>query len=383
MKNIYFDNAATTFVDGKVLDTMLPYFSDEFANPGGSYTAAKRAKKAVEDARECIAKIIGAKTSEIYFTSGGTEGDNMLIKGMVYSLRPYRNHIVTSVIEHNAVLNTCKYLEKQGSSVSYIPTDKYGFVDMNRLKRSINRHTAIVSIMMANNEIGTIENVEEIGRICRSMKVPFHSDCVQAFGHIPVNVNKLGIDMISISSHKIHGPKGVGAVYIKDNLSIYPLIHGGNQERGMRSGTENVAGIVGFAMAAKLAHEKMTDNYMYCCRLRNYIINRLRKEFDDVMLNGPDCTMEKMSGTRLPGNINISFQGVSGYSIVDELSKRGICSSSGSACSQSKKGPSHVLMGIGLGEERASSALRLSIEPENTFDEADYVISCLKEIIKQ
>lgn len=382
MKNVYFDNAATTFVSREVLNAMLPYFSEEFANPGGSYYSAKLAKKAVEDARETVAGIIGAKPSEIYFTSGGTEGDNMLIKGTVYAHRPYRNHIVTSKIEHKAVLNTCKYLENQGMVVSYLPVDSDGFVEINKLKRVISKRTAIVSVMMANNEIGTIEQIEEIGRICHNYNVPFHSDCVQAFGHIPINVNKLHLDMISVSSHKLHGPKGVGAVYIRDHQPIYPLIHGGNQERGMRSGTENVPGIVGFATAAKLAHENMTNNYKYCSKLRDYIIEKLKYEFRNMHVNGPDTVFGEMAGKRLPGNVNVSFRGVNGHMLVSELSKRGVCASSGSACSQSKQGPSHVLAGIGLGDELSAGALRISVEPENTYEEADYLIDCLKDIIK-
>lgn len=375
------DNAATTFVDSRVIDAMLPYFSEEWANPGGNYYTSKRAKAAVNNAKEVIAEIIGAKPSEIYFTSGGTESDNMAIKGIYYGNSPYRNHLITSAIEHKAVLSTCNYLKNQGASVTVLPVDHNGFVSVQMLNRAINRRTSLVSVMMANNEIGTIEDIKAIADVCNKHGVYCHTDAVQCFGHIPINVNNLGIDMMSISSHKLHGPKGVGAIYIKEGTKIHPIIHGGGQENGLRSGTENVAGIVGLMAAAKLAADNMENDYKYCFRLRNYLADELKAAFPDCKINGPDPTIDGNGLKRLPGNLNVSFGSMNGATLVSKLSERGICTSSGSACSQSKKGPSHVLTAIGLDSHMASSALRISLDTTNTYQEVDYLVTSLKEIL--
>ena len=372
--NIYFDNAATTRVKPEVFKEMIPYFTEEYGNPSSLYTIGRRAKRAVEQAREKVANLINCSKNEIYFTAGGSESDNMALKGFAYAHKNKGNHIITTKIEHPAVIDSCKTLEKQGFEVTYLNVDKDGFVDLSELANSIKENTILISVMMANNEIGTIEPIEEISKIAKKKNIIFHVDAVQAVGNIPIDVEKMGIDMLSLSGHKIYGPKGVGALYVKKGIELEKFINGGHQEKDKRAGTENVAEIVGLGKAAEIAQRGLEENIEHLKNLKEYYFAQVINNIKNIKING---SLER----RLPGNTNISFIGVDSGSLLLELDKKGICASAGSACSSGKSEPSHVLTSIGLTSELANSALRVTFGTFNNKWEIDYFIDNLKEII--
>ena len=376
MERKYFDYAATTPVDSEVLNEMLPYFNNDFGNPSSVYSYGRDSKKAIENARYKIAKLINADAREIFFTGGGTESDNWAIKGIAIALKNKGNHIITSSIEHHAVLHSCKYLEKHGFRVTYLPVDKYGLISLEDLKSEINDRTILITIMFANNEIGTIQPVKEIGAICRERKVLFHTDAVQAVGNVPIDVKEMNIDLLSLAGHKIYGPKGIGALYIKKGIKIDPIIHGGAQERKKRAGTENVPGIVGFGKAAEIAYNNLDKNIQDLTNLRDKLIKGIFDNIDYVILNGHPHN-------RLPGNVNISFQFIEGEALLLSLDMVGICGSSGSACTSGTLDPSHVLLAIGLSHEIAHGSLRLSIGKYTKEEDIDYLLQELPKIIKR
>lgn len=371
---IYLDNAATTRVREEVLQEMMPYFRDNYANPSAIYGFAGEAKKAVGKAREQAAALIGAKPNEIYFTAGGSESDNWAIRAVAEGLADKGRHIVTSKIEHHAVLHTCEYLERQGYEVTCLDVDSEGRVSPEALQRAIRPDTVLVSVMAANNEIGTIEPIEKLGRIAREKGVLFHTDAVQAYGHIPLNLEEMPVDLLSASGHKLNGPKGVGILYCRENLRLRPLIHGGAQERGRRAGTLNVPGIVGFGKAASLSGETMGDRMERETALRDYLIDRVLAEIPYTKLNGH-------RQDRLPNNVSFCFRFVEGESLLIFLDQKGICASSGSACTSGALDPSHVLLAIGLPYETARGSLRLTLSEENTREEIDRTVEALKEIV--
>lgn len=375
-KLIYLDNAATTALKPSVLKEMLPYLEENYSNPSSIYSFAQKANAAVDEARSTIAGIIGAKANEIYFTSGGSEGDNWALKETAEMLRDKGKHIITSKIEHHAVLHTCEYLERQGYDVTYLDVDENGAVSPEALEKAIRPDTILISIMFANNEIGTIEPIKEIGEIASKHGVLFHTDAVQAFAHIPINVDELHIDMLSASGHKFHGPKGIGFFYMRNSVKLGALIHGGAQERARRAGTHNVPGIVGLAAAAKSAVETMEENAKKEAELRDYTIERILKEVPYARLNGDRVN-------RLPNNINICFRFIEGESMLIMLDQKGICASSGSACTSGSLDPSHVLLAIGLPHEIAHGSLRLTLSEETTKEDMDYVVDNLKVIIER
>ncbi len=370
MKRVYLDYAATTPVHPEVVQAMLPYYSDAFGNPSSLYSYGLEARQAVELARTRVAAAIGAKTEEIVFTGGGSEADNLAIKGVAEANARKGNHIITSIIEHHAVLVTCKFLEKQGFRVTYLPVDKYGLVDPENVRKAVTDKTILISIMHANNEIGTIQPIGEIGKIARKAKVYFHTDAVQTTGHIPVNVNELKVDMLSMSAHKFYGPKGVGVLYIRKGTKIVSLIHGGEQESGRRAGTENVPGIVGLGKAIELAGMEMTKETEHLTALRNKLIQGIPGKIDKVQLNGhPE--------RRLPNNVNFSVDYIEGESTCLNLDLEGICISTGSACSSAEAKPSHVLLAIGLAPEQARSSLRFTLGRLTTEADIDRVLEVL------
>ena len=373
-KCIYMDNAATTQVYPEVFEAMKPYFTEFYGNPSSIYSFAGNSKKAVEDSRKTIADFLGAKTEEIYFTGGGSESDNWALKCTAEAYGVHGGHIITTKIEHHAILHTCKYLQNRGYDVTYLDVDENGLVDLNTLEAAIRPDTFLISIMFANNEIGTIEPIKEIGEIAHRHGILFHTDAVQAFGQIPIHVDGMNIDMLSASGHKFNGPKGIGFLYIKKGLKLKSFIHGGQQERGRRAGTENVPGIVGIAKACEIAMAEMEERMKKETELRDYLIERILKEIPYTRLNGH-------SKKRLPNNVNISFQFVEGESILIMLDMAGICASSGSACTSGSVDPSHVLLAIGLPHEIAHGSLRLTIGYENTKEEMDTVVDNLKRII--
>ncbi|MCR5630155.1 cysteine desulfurase NifS [Eubacterium sp.] len=375
-KLIYMDNAATTKVLPEVVDTMLPYFTENYGNPSAIYTFAEQVSKDVAIARETLAGVIGAKVEEIYFTGGGSESDNWALKATVEAYKNKGNHIITSKIEHHAILHTCAWLEKQGVEVTYLDVDENGLVRIEDLKKAIKPTTILISIMTANNEIGTIEPIKEIGAIAKENGILFHTDAVQAFGHIPINVDEMNIDMLSASGHKINGPKGIGLMYIRKGVKIKSFIHGGAQERNRRAGTHNVPGIIGFAKAAEIAVAKMDERIAYEAEIRDHIIKRIEDEIPYVKVNGDRVK-------RLPNNVNVCFRFIEGESMLILLSQQGICGSSGSACTSGSLDPSHVLLAIGLPHEIAHGSLRLSISDETTKEEADFVVDELKKIIER
>lgn len=372
MRQIYMDHSATTPVDPAVKEAMLPYFSEKFGNPSSIYSIGREARRAIEESRQKIADLLGAKKDEIIFTGSGTESDNLAIKGLAYKNRKKGDHIITSSIEHHAVLNACKYLETQGFSVTYLPVSREGFVNPADVEKAITPKTILITIMYANNEIGTIQPIEEIGRIAKEKSIPFHTDAVQTAGKIPVNVDDLGVDLLSISAHKIYGPKGAGALYIRKGIRIEPLLHGGGHERNLRSSTENVAGIVGFAKAAELARERLAEEQKITS-LRDSLIRGVL-EIKDSYLNGHPAK-------RLPHNANFRFSYIEGESLVLNLDMKGIAASTGSACSSTSLEPSHVLLAIGLRPEEAHGSLRLTLGLGNTKEDVDYVVSVLPEIV--
>lgn len=377
---IYMDHAATTPMRPEVLQAMLPYFTADFGNPSSIYTIGQEARKAVDDARERIARILGARMSEIVFTSGGTESDNAALKGVAFALRSLGNHIITTAIEHHAVLHTCYQLEQFGFDVTYLPVDEYGLVDPKDVIDSITDQTILVSVMMANNEIGTIQPIEEIARLVkaeakrRDRTIIVHTDAVQAAGFLDINARSLGVDLLSLSAHKIYGPKGVGLLYVRRGTPFEEQNAGGGQERQRRSGTENVPGIVGFAEALRLATSEREHNLAHCLRLRHRLEQGVFESIDRVRLNGhPDL--------RLPSNVNISFEGVEGEPVLLGLDFAGICASSGSACSSASLEPSHVLLAIGLTAEMAQGSLRITVGKDNTDEDVDYLLSVLPAMI--
>ncbi len=374
---IYLDNAATTKTAPEVVEAMLPYFGEIYGNPSSVYELAQTTKSAVTAAREEIASVIGARAQDIYFTAGGTEADNWAIKAAYEAYSSKGNHIITTKIEHHAVLHTCEYLEKyHGAKVTYLDVDENGLVRPEDLEAAITPEPMLISSMFANNEIGTIEPVSEIGRIAREHGILFHTDAVQAFGQVPIQVDEMNIDMLSSSAHKINGPKGIGFLYIRKGVKIRSFIHGGAQERKRRAGTENVPGIVGYGRAAKLAAETMEERTAKERELRDYLIGRILDEIPYVRLNGD-------RQRRLPNNVNVSFRFIEGESLLIMLDMEGICASSGSACTSGSLDPSHVLLAIGLPHEIAHGSLRMTLSAENTKEEMDTVVEKLKEIVEK
>lgn len=373
---IYLDNAATTKVNKKVLESMMPYFSEIYCNPSAAYSFATKGRIAIEEARNSAAKLIGASDMEIYFTSGGSESDNWAIKAVAESFSDKGKHIITTKIEHHAVLHTCEYLERHGFDITYLNVDSDGKVRLDELKKSIREDTILISVMTANNEIGTIQPVAEIGKIAHEKGILFHTDAVQAYGHIPINVDEMNIDLLSASGHKFNGPKGVGIMYIRKGVKIRSFIHGGSQERGRRAGTYNVPGIAGLGTAAKLAMENMAKRAEKEKELRDYFVDRISAEIPYTVLNGH-------REDRLPNNINFCFRFVEGESVLIMLDQAGICASSGSACTSGAIDPSHVLRAIGLNDEMAHESLRLTLSYENTKEEIDTVVGELKRIVER
>lgn len=371
---IYLDNAATTKTRPEVVEAMLPYFTEYYGNPSSVYELSIPSKKAIAHVRETIAQSMGAKSNEIYFTAGGTESDNWAIKAVAESYQNKGNHIITSKIEHHAVLHTCEYLEKRGFEITYLDVDENGVIKLDELKKAIRSTTILISIMFANNEIGTIEPVKEIGAIAKENGVLFHTDAVQAYCHVPINVDEYNIDMLSISGHKINGPKGIGALYIRTGLRTRSFIHGGAQERKRRGGTENVPGIVGLGKAVELAMNTMQAREEKEKELREYLMKHIMEEVPYARINGHRVN-------RLSNNVNIAFQFIEGESLLIKLDMAGICGSSGSACTSGSLDPSHVLLAIGLPHEIAHGSLRLTLNEDNTIEEMDYVIEQVKEIV--
>lgn len=377
-KLIYMDNAATTSTAPEVVSAMLPFFTEYYGNPSSVYNFAQKSKMAIEDAREIIADSIGAaKSNEIYFTGGGSESDNWALKSAAFGLRDKGNHIITTKIEHHAILNTCAYLEKNGFEITYLDVDSEGFVSLEDVENAITDKTILISVMFANNEIGTIEPVREIGEIAHKHGILFHTDAVQAMCHVPINVTEMNIDLLSASAHKFHGPKGVGFMYMKNSAKLEPFIHGGAQERARRAGTSNVPGIVGMGKAVKLALDTLDKDTHTIINMRNYIVDRILGEIPDVTFDGAEIGSLK----RLPSNMHFCFKDVSGDSLLIMLDMNGICASSGSACAAGSIDPSHVLLAIGRSRDEAKGALRLSIDKDLTKEDADYVIDALKAAV--
>lgn len=375
MDIIYFDNSATTKIKREVLEEMIPYLTKEYGNASALYSIGRKSKRAIEKARKQVAELINCKTNEIYFTGSGSESDNMALKGYAYANKEKGNHIITSKIEHPAILETCKNLEEKGFEISYIDVNEDGIIKLNELEKAIKPTTIIISIMFANNEIGTIQPIDEIGKIAKKNNIIFHTDAVQAIGNTQIDVEKLNIDMLSLSGHKIHAPKGIGALYIKNGVNIEKIINGGHQEKDKRAGTENVANIVGLGKACEIANINLESHIRNLKRLRDYYIFKLKKEMPNLIrING---TMER----RLPGNANISFKGANATEIIFKLDEKNICVSSGSACSSGNKSPSHVLKAINVPEEYLNCAIRTTFSDNNTFEEIDYLIKNLKNIL--
>lgn len=376
MNLIYFDHAATTPVKEEVLKEMLPYFGVNYGNASSIYSIGRRSKKAIEIAREKVAKAIGCTAKEIYFTSCGSESDNLAIKGVAKANSNKGKHIITSKIEHHAVLNTCKTLEKDGFEVTYLNVDKNGFVDLEQLKNSIKKDTILISIMFANNEIGTIQKIKEISKIAHNKNVIFHTDAVQAVGNVKIDVQELGIDLLSMSAHKFYGPKGIGALYVKEGIEFEKIQDGGHQEKDKRAGTENVAGIVGLGKAIEIASQNLDNYNCKLLKLRNYFINEITSKNELVKINGD-------LKSRLPGNINISFPNIDGEELLLKLDSLNICASTGSACSSGSLEPSHVLKAIGLESKYAAGSLRITLGEKNNIKEVEYLLNILDKIIRK
>lgn len=371
---IYLDNAATTMTRPEVVEAMLPYFTEFYGNPSSVYEFSGISKKAITGARETIANALGAKSNEIYFTAGGSEADNWALIATAEAYESKGKHIITSKIEHHAVLHTCEYLEKRGFEVTYLDVDENGVIKLEELKKAIRPDTILISIMFANNEIGTIEPIKEIGQIAKDKGIFFHTDAVQAFGHVPINVDEYNIDMLSTSAHKVNGPKGIGCLYIRTGIKSRSFVHGGGQERKRRAGTENVPGIVGFGKAVELAITEMDERIQKETELREYLMKRVMDEIPYTRINGH-------RKNRLSNNVNFAFQFIEGESLLIMLDMKGICGSSGSACTSGSLDPSHVLLAIGLPHEIAHGSLRLSLDHINTKEEMDYVVDSTKEIV--
>ena len=375
-KIIYLDNAATTKTAKEAVDAMLPFFTEHYGNASSIYSLGAESKKAMTQAREIIAESIGATPAEIYFTAGGSESDNWALVATAEAYASKGKHIITSRIEHHAILHTCDYLKTRGYEITYVDVDENGVIKLDELKKAIRPDTILISVMFANNEIGTIQSIKEIGEIAKEHGILFHTDAVQAYGHVPINVDEDHIDMLSTSGHKINGPKGIGFLYIRKGIKIRSFVHGGQQERSRRAGTENIPGIVGYGAAVKRAFESLTERMNKETRLRDYLIGRIEKEIPYCRLNGDRVK-------RLPNNVNFSFQFIEGESLLIMLDMKGICASSGSACTSGSLDPSHVLLAIGLPHEIAHGSLRLTLSEENTKEEIDYVVDSIKEIVNK
>ena len=375
-KMIYLDNAATTKVADSVVDAMLPYFKEYYGNASSIYQLGAKSKEALDESREYIAGTLGAKTNEIYFTAGGSESDNWAIKATADAYARKGKHIITSAIEHHAVLHTCEYLEKHGYEVTYVGVDENGVIKLDELKAAIRPDTILISVMFANNEIGTIQPIKEIGEIAKEHDILFHIDAVQAYAQVPINVDEMHIDMLSASGHKLNGPKGIGFLYIRKGIKIRSFVHGGQQERGRRAGTENIPGIVGLAAAARRSFSMLEEKMKKEIELRDYLISRIEAEIPYCRLNGD-------RKKRLPNNVNFSFQFIEGESMLILLDNKGIAASSGSACTSGSLDPSHVLLAIGLPHEIAHGSLRLTLSEENTKEEMDYVVEQLTAILER
>ena len=374
-KMIYLDNAATTKTRPEVVEAMLPYFTESYGNPSSVYTFSAKSKEAVTKAREIIADSLGVKSNEIYFTAGGSEADNWALVAAAEAYEAKGKHIITSKIEHHAILHTCEYLEKRGYEVTYLDVDENGVVKLDELKKAIRPDTILISIMFANNEIGTIEPIKEIGAIAKEHGILFHTDAVQAYGHVPISADEYNIDMLSASGHKINGPKGIGFLYIRKGVKIRSFIHGGAQERRRRAGTENVPGIVGFGKAVQLAMDEMEERTKKEVEMREYLMEKVLREVPFTRINGSRTS-------RLPNNINFAFQFIEGESLLIKLDMAGICGSSGSACTSGSLDPSHVLLAIGLPHEIAHGSLRLTLGEQNTEEDVDYVIETVTDVVK-
>lgn len=372
----YFDNAATTRVKKEVLDEMLPYFNEKYGNPSSLYSIGRASKKAIEEARKRVASLINCNQNEIYFTGCGSESDNTIIKGIAYTNRKKGRHIITSQIEHPAVLHTCQALEKQGFEVTYLKVNKEGFINIEELRSSIRNDTILISIMFANNEIGTIQPIEMIAKIAKMYNIIFHTDAVQACGNVSIDVKRMGIDSLSLSGHKLYAPKGIGALYVRNGIEFEKFMDGGHQEKNKRAGTENVAGIVGLGKACELAKVNLESHMRHLKGLRDYFISQVKEKIENAVLNGG---MEN----RLPGNANFSFIGVDGEALLLNLDAKGICASAGSACTSGSSEPSHVLSSIGLSNELAHSSLRVTFGEDNTKEDVDYLIENLCEIVQK
>ena len=373
---IYLDNAATTKVDHEVFEAMKPYFEELYGNASSIYTFAGKATRAVNDARQTVADFLGAQPKEIYFTSGGSESDNWALKAVAEAKKSKGKHIITSKIEHHAILHTCEYLEKNGYEVTYVNVDENGVIKLDELKAAIREDTILISVMFANNEIGTIEPIKEIGAIAHEKGILFHTDAVQAYGHVPIHVDEMHIDILSASGHKIYGPKGIGIMYLRDSVKLSSFIHGGAQERSRRAGTHNTPGIVGFAKATEIAAREMDKRHAYEVELRDYLVDRVTKEIPHTKYNGHPTE-------RLSNNANFSFRFIEGESLLIMLDQKGVCGSSGSACTSGSLDPSHVLLAIGLPHEIAHGSLRLTLSDETTKEDIDYVIEQLKVIVER
>ena len=373
-KMIYLDNAATTKTAPEVVQAMLPYFSEYYGNPSSIYDFAGKSKEAITKGREQIAEVLGAKKEEIYFTAGGSESDNWALKATFEAYKAKGNHIITTKIEHHAILHTCEYLEKRGAKITYVDVDENGIVKLDELEKAITPETILISVMFANNEIGSIQPIKEIGAIAKEHGILFHTDAVQAYAQIPINVDEYNIDMLSVSGHKFGGPKGIGFLYIRKGLKLRSFIHGGAQERKRRAGTENITGIVGIAKAVEIAFATMDERIKHETEVRDYAIKRILAEVPYCRLNGD-------AQKRVPNNINISFQFIEGESLLIMLDMAGICASSGSACTSGSLDPSHVLLAIGLPHEIAHGSLRMTIGEETTKEDMDYVVDNIKEIV--
>lgn len=372
----YFDNAATTKVKSEVIEEMIPYFSKQYGNPSSLYSIGRTAKKGIEEARKRVAKLINCKPNEIYFTGCGSESDNTAIKGIAYANFRKGKHIITSKIEHPAILHTCQSLEKYGFNVTYLNVNEEGIINIEELKNSIRNDTILISIMYANNEIGSIQPINEISKIAKMYNIIFHTDAVQACGNIPIDVQKSGIDMLSLSGHKLYAPKGIGALYVRSGIEFEKFIDGGHQERNKRGGTENVPGIIGLGKACELANINLNQHMKHLQEIRDYYISEIQSKIKDIKLNGP-------ISNRLPGNANFSLKNVEGEALLLNLDAKGICVSSGSACTSGSSNPSHVLTAIGLNKDLAKSAIRVSFGEENTKEDVDFLVDNLVEIVSK
>ncbi|AKA68649.1 cysteine desulfurase NifS [Clostridium scatologenes] len=375
-REVYMDHAATTYIKEEVIEEMKPYLTDYFGNPSSIYKISRKTKMAIDESRMRIANAINANADEIYFTAGGSEADNWALKGTALANKYKGNHIITTSIEHHAILHSCEYLEKLGFEITYLPVNEFGIVDVEDIKKSITDKTILVSIMFANNEIGSIQPIEQIGEICRNKGIIFHTDGVQAVGSIPIDVKKMNIDLLSMASHKFYGPKGIGALYMRKGIKVDNLIHGGAQERAKRAGTENVMAIVGMGKAIELTHKNMKEERIRLSRLRDKMINEL--------LNIPGTKLNGEEGEkRLPGNVNVSFELIDGDTLLMLLDSEGICASSGSACSAGALEPSHVLMAIGLNEDLAKGSLRLTLGYRTTEEDVEYAVNTIKKLVNK